>query len=138
MKRCNEINEGSEDRGQLGSGCAAPLARLRHGGLAHKAPALLASTTLCKAWPTLTSSSTTLASPAVARPVTGDFSDSAHPDRVCPLFLQFARLYLEATATPYVDTALTEGQSAVKPYLEGSFPGSGERFRYPSPSPHRG
>ncbi|GAA6016337.1 hypothetical protein JCM8202_005571 [Rhodotorula sphaerocarpa] len=39
---------------------------------------------------------------------------------------EFARLYLEATATPYVDTALTEGQSAVKPYLEGSFPGSDE------------
>ncbi|KWU44921.1 glutathione S-transferase [Rhodotorula sp. JG-1b] len=37
---------------------------------------------------------------------------------------EFVRLYFEATGTPYVDTALTQGQSAVKPYLEGSFPGA--------------
>lgn len=38
---------------------------------------------------------------------------------------QFIRLFFEATGTPYVDTALTEGQSAVKPYLDGSFDGAG-------------
>ncbi|GAA5862191.1 hypothetical protein JCM3774_004816 [Rhodotorula dairenensis] len=37
---------------------------------------------------------------------------------------EFVRLFFEATATPYVDTALVQGQSAVKPYLEGSFPGA--------------
>ncbi|TNY22503.1 glutathione S-transferase [Rhodotorula diobovata] len=37
---------------------------------------------------------------------------------------EFPRLFLEATGTPYEDTALTVGQDAVKPYLDGSFEGS--------------
>ncbi|GAA5916600.1 hypothetical protein JCM8208_002120 [Rhodotorula glutinis] len=37
---------------------------------------------------------------------------------------EFPRLFLEATATPYEDTALTVGQDAIKPYLDGSFDGS--------------
>ncbi|KPV75944.1 uncharacterized protein RHOBADRAFT_14034 [Rhodotorula graminis WP1] len=37
---------------------------------------------------------------------------------------EFPRLFLEATATPYEDTALTVGQDAVKPFLDGSFDGS--------------
>ncbi|GAA5820491.1 hypothetical protein JCM10212_003817 [Sporobolomyces blumeae] len=37
---------------------------------------------------------------------------------------EFIRLFLEATATPYIDSALVQGQSAVKPYLDGSFEGN--------------
>lgn len=48
------------------------------------------------------------------------------PTLIQNLGVQFVRLYFEATGTPYVDTALTQGQSAVKPYLEGSFPGAGQ------------
>lgn len=46
---------------------------------------------------------------------------------------QFVRLFFEATGTPYVDTALVQGQSAVKPYLEGSFPGAGQQHSPPLP-----
>jgi len=40
--------------------------------------------------------------------------------------IQFIRLFFEATATPYNDSALTVGQSAIKPYMDGSFEGNGE------------
>lgn len=76
---------------------------------------------------TSTSSSTTLEFPDVERSVPECArlaSFGSHAD-LCPR-PQFVRLYFEATGTPYVDTALTEGQSAVKPYLEGSFPGAGQ------------
>ncbi|GAA6016890.1 hypothetical protein JCM11491_006903 [Sporobolomyces phaffii] len=36
---------------------------------------------------------------------------------------EFIRLFFEATATPYKDSALIQGQSAILPYLNGSFPG---------------
>ncbi|GAA5888066.1 hypothetical protein JCM6882_000270 [Rhodosporidiobolus microsporus] len=36
---------------------------------------------------------------------------------------EFIRLLFEATGTPYKDSAL-EGQDALKPYLDGSFPGN--------------
>ncbi|KDE07000.1 hypothetical protein MVLG_02736 [Microbotryum lychnidis-dioicae p1A1 Lamole] len=36
---------------------------------------------------------------------------------------EFIRLYLEATATPYHDTATEEGQKAVQPYVQGTFEG---------------
>ncbi|GAA6027008.1 hypothetical protein JCM8097_006035 [Rhodosporidiobolus ruineniae] len=37
---------------------------------------------------------------------------------------EFVRLLFEATGTPYTDTALTEGQDAIGPYLDGSFEGN--------------
>ncbi|BGP46106.1 hypothetical protein JCM10450v2_001946 [Rhodotorula kratochvilovae] len=37
---------------------------------------------------------------------------------------EFARLFFEATGTPYEDTALTTGQDGIKPYMDGSFEGS--------------
>ncbi|BGP38013.1 hypothetical protein JCM10449v2_001940 [Rhodotorula kratochvilovae] len=37
---------------------------------------------------------------------------------------EFARLFFEATGTPYEDTALTAGQDGIKPYMGGSFEGS--------------
>ncbi|GAA5978897.1 hypothetical protein JCM11641_003607 [Rhodosporidiobolus odoratus] len=36
---------------------------------------------------------------------------------------EFIRLLLEATGIPYEDTALTVGQDAIKPYLDGTFEG---------------
>ncbi|KAL8292628.1 hypothetical protein RQP46_001240 [Phenoliferia psychrophenolica] len=36
---------------------------------------------------------------------------------------EFARLFFEATATPYVDQAITIGQSCIQPYLKKGFPG---------------
>ncbi|GAA5987830.1 hypothetical protein JCM5350_003162 [Sporobolomyces pararoseus] len=36
---------------------------------------------------------------------------------------EFARLLFEATGTPYKDSALLQGQSAVKPYMDGTFEG---------------
>ncbi|BGP13938.1 hypothetical protein JCM10213_003853 [Rhodosporidiobolus nylandii] len=36
---------------------------------------------------------------------------------------ELVRLLLEATGTPYKDSALTDGQDAIQPYLDGSFPG---------------
>jgi glutathione S-transferase len=38
---------------------------------------------------------------------------------------EFIRLFFEATGTPYHDTALEEGQDAVKPYSDGTFQGNG-------------
>jgi len=43
---------------------------------------------------------------------------------------EFPRLLLEATSTPYEDTALTVGQDAIKPYLDGTFDGSGESYAF--------
>ncbi|GAA5884228.1 hypothetical protein JCM16303_002416 [Sporobolomyces ruberrimus] len=37
---------------------------------------------------------------------------------------EFIRLLFEATATPYKDSALTDGQAAVKPYMDGTFQGN--------------
>ncbi|GAA5852084.1 hypothetical protein JCM3766R1_005599, partial [Sporobolomyces carnicolor] len=39
---------------------------------------------------------------------------------------EFIRLLFEASATPYHDSALNEGQAAIKPYLDGSFEGNDE------------
>ncbi|GAA5904916.1 glutathione S-transferase [Sporobolomyces salmoneus] len=36
---------------------------------------------------------------------------------------EFIRLFFEATGTPYKDSALVEGQSAIEPYLNGTFEG---------------
>ncbi|GAA6016530.1 hypothetical protein JCM10207_002829 [Rhodosporidiobolus poonsookiae] len=37
---------------------------------------------------------------------------------------EFPRLFLEATGTPYKDLCPEEGQDALKPYLDGTFPGN--------------
>ncbi|GAA5931907.1 glutathione S-transferase [Sporobolomyces koalae] len=37
---------------------------------------------------------------------------------------EFVRLLFEATATPYTDTALSQGQGAIEPYMNGTFDGN--------------